>query len=448
VLHPADPSEARQPTLRVGIIGDQTGTDDIDRAYSALEKGVKILAGKRVDFVFHVGDILESKEPENVIIAHFNRATGLLDMINRPGYLTPGDHDVNPPVFRPGSDDRSKETLFRNLYSKKNRSIKQNLYYSFDFGGYHFIALYSHETLHADPRWGNTFMARISDDQFSWLEMDLESHKHSEGMIVFLHQPLWYNWTGWLKVHHLLRRYAVQAVVAGHYHYDQSDGRIDGIQYVIVGATGGTVKQANRDGGNAWHVTVMTLDGPRVGFQLFGLDNNRPLALTPRVDMDRVQALDSMLGGLEKFFQRNPVYLDKTALVSACGSLEPAKLRLANLGNPIDVPVDLNLQFTAEKIELAGAAFSNRICQSGHTPLKCTLVPGRGISISNYSWVAATLGVQEPDPIWTAFPVLSANRVPEAGTVLDLNVRIAFKGQSGDFYVEKQASTTLKACAQ
>jgi hypothetical protein len=446
-MHPADPSQASQPTLRVGIVGDQTGTNDIDKAYSALEAGIKILAGKRVDFVFHVGDMIESKEPENIIIAHFNRATSVLDRLDRPWYLTPGDHDVNPPVFRPGSDDRSKEMLFRDLYAKKNHNIRQHLYYSFDFGSHHFIALYAHETLHADPRWGNSFMARISDDQFSWLEADLEAHKHSEGIIVFLHQPLWYNWTGWLRVHHLLRRYAVLAVVAGHYHYDQNDGRIDGIQYVIVGATGGTVKQANRDGGNAWHITVMTLDGSTVGFELFGLDNDGPLALTPRVDMDRVQALDTMLGGLEQFFQSNPVYLDRTALVSGCGGREPAKLRLANLGNPIDVPVDLGIQFRCDKIELVGAGFSNRICQADHAPLKCTIAPGRGILVSNYSWVAATLRAQEPDPVWTAVLAPSASSAPEAGTVLELNVRVAFKGQSGNFYVEKHASTLLKACS-
>jgi 3',5'-cyclic AMP phosphodiesterase CpdA len=446
-LFPVHPCIAGQRTLRVGIIGDQTGTDDIDRSYSALEEGAGILTEKSVDFVFHIGDIVESKAPEHIISENFKTATGLLDKIGRPWYLTPGDHDVNPTEYRPASEDRSKETLFRDLYAARNRKVKQNFYYSFDHDGYHFIALYSQETLHVDPRWGNIFMSRISDDQFTWLEMDLEAHKDSKGMVVFLHQPLWYNWTGWLRIHQLLRRYPVLAVVAGHFHHDQSDGRIDDIHYVIVGATGGSVKQANRDGGNVWHVTVMTIRATGVEFELFALDDHKPLVLTPRVDMDRVQALDTMLGGLV-FFPQKTIYLEESTLVSSCGSREPATLHLTNLGNPIDVPVELHLRFRAAKIKLASPTFAGHFCRPRYTPLNCTIPPGMGIAISNLSRVVSTFECKDSDAVWTALPVLSANSAPQAGAIMDLEVRVAFREQSGSFFVEKYISASLRECTQ
>ena len=42
----------------------------------------------------------------------------------------------------------------------------------------------------------------------------------------------------WERVHRLLSRYPVRAVIAGHFHYSQRDALLDGIQYLVVGATG------------------------------------------------------------------------------------------------------------------------------------------------------------------------------------------------------------------
>ncbi len=248
------PSLSGAGTLNIGIIGDQTGTYDLDSAYKALKKGIDILKGQHVQMALHVGDLIESTKSDEACVKDYRRATALLDTLGVPWYLTPGDHDVNPLSWEQGSDDRSKEALFRKLYAEKVPEVTKHMYYSFDFKGYHFIALYSHETLRVDPRWGNIFMAKVSDAQYQWLKQDLEKSKADAGIIVFIHQPLWYNWSGWLRVHQLLSRYPVRAVIAGHYHYDQDEGMIDGIRYVIVGATGGSVK-------NASHATMPEMSG-------------------------------------------------------------------------------------------------------------------------------------------------------------------------------------------
>ena len=97
-------------------------------------------------------------------------------------------------------------------------------------------------------------------------------------------------------MHDLLRRHRTAAVVAGHFHYDQDEGEIDGIRYLVVGTTGGDTKAGSRDAGDAHHVTLLRLSGRRLSVELLPLGGGGPLPLTPREDMDRIQALDVQLG--------------------------------------------------------------------------------------------------------------------------------------------------------
>ncbi len=436
-------------SFRVGIIGDQTGTyyknkkPDLEKAYAALEKGVDILFKQNVQLILHVGDIVESDEEcDEIYKQNFNKATGILDKKYKNfWYLTPGDHDVNPPKdYQFGSTNRSRETLFKNLYASRFQKVKKHLYYSFDFNGYHFVALYSHENLRVDPRWGNIFMARISEEQLKWLDNDLKKHSNSKGIVVFLHQPLWYNWSAWSKVHEVLRKYRVITVIAGHFHYNQDEGYLDGIRYIIVGATGGTLKQASRDAGNAWQVTVMNIEDTKVNFELLSLNDSKPLHFTPRIDMDRIQAIDTMLGYLST---ENKIYLKDNHLIDKCDTNEPATLNLA-LGNPIDLPIEVDLKLNAKNIELSSAAFLPDFCQTNDYSFKCVLPPGKGVVSSNLSDVQLTFNCAVPKPIWTAHPVITGAVQP--GDELKLNVHLSFQGQSGTLFVERDLVTTIKSC--
>jgi hypothetical protein len=66
------------------------------------------------------------------------------------------------------------------------------IYFSFDFGGCHFVSLDSHGSVPgATPmriKTGNSHYARIPDEQFRWLEQDLEAHR-GEQSFVFMHEP-------------------------------------------------------------------------------------------------------------------------------------------------------------------------------------------------------------------------------------------------------------------
>jgi hypothetical protein len=321
--------------VRIGIVGDQTGSSNLKKSYAIMAEGCKTLNVYKPEIVLHVGDIVESTKGDEEVKFDFNKAADNLNDISVngsivPWYLAAGDHDVNPPNdYTPGTKNKEKQKLFLQLLSKEYSTRKinflniNNLYYSFDFKGYHFICLFSEDNLRTDPRWGNIFMDKLNREQFNWLQKDLQKVGNNKGIIVFLHQPMWYNWTGWQKVHDLLKRYNTIAVIAGHFHYNQNEGYKDGIRYVVVGSTGGDIKTASDNAGGVYHVTVMDIDDDnKIGLSLISLgdDNHSVAAFTARRDMDRIQTIYTMQTTLEW----DPKYAGK--VVEA---------------NPIDIPVNI-----------------------------------------------------------------------------------------------------------
>ena len=371
--------------LRVGIIGDQTGTTALDKAYQVLAEGVEKLRKESVDLILHVGDLIESTRPEADVRKDFRRAIEIISTLQKPWYIAAGDHDVNPGDWIPNSTDRSKENLFKELFGSTFQEAKTRLYYSFDQGGYHFVALYSQEYLHTDPRWGNTFLARISAEQQEWLKGDLERNRAIVGTVVFLHQPLWYNWAGWLPIHRTLRAHGVLAVVAGHFHYDQDDGVMDGIHYLVIGATGAAVKDANANSGGMHQVAVVDLLNGKANFKLLNAQSGEEVKFTPRMDADRVQAIDYTMDSLFGFDGYNRFYLKGDSLVDDCTSAKLAQMSLFNIGNPIDLPVKIEIQYDATQFELTASHFAAGLCEDGDTGMQCNIRPGAGMAVSNPS---------------------------------------------------------------
>ena len=223
--------------ISIGVIGDQSGSDDLRTSYQVLSAGVEALNQQKVDVVLHVGDMIESRKSPEEMKKDFSQAAKILQQLRAPWYLTPGDHDTNPPAFKQDSEDRSREAIFKTLYAPLNPLANSNFYYSFDVKGYHVVSLYSQEHLHTDPRWGNVFMAQLSNSQVEWLKNDLSSMaKGTKGVVIFIHQPLWYNWTAWMRVQEILQKYPVVCVIAGHFHYNQIEPPLSGITYLTVGA--------------------------------------------------------------------------------------------------------------------------------------------------------------------------------------------------------------------
>ncbi|MDO9548138.1 MAG: hypothetical protein Q7J65_04135 [Candidatus Marinimicrobia bacterium] len=264
-----------------------------------------------------------------------------------------------------------------------------------DVKGYHFISLYSLENLHTDPRWGSIFLNKINADQLSWLRDDLETNRRSKGIIVLVHHPHWYVWSNWMEIHELLRNYPVIAVIAGHYHYDQDDGIIDGIRYVVMGSSGGVVKDTDAHSGGVQEYAVLNLKGRKIkALSLFEVESDSVLELTLRLSMDRIQALSCMLDNLwqdVRLVRKEGKIVDQDS-----GSPDDGHIELASLTNPIDIPIEIEIEFPDTILTSPVWNTADSIL-SGYDPIK--LKPGERIGWANYSNVGQWY---RPSALWQA----------------------------------------------
>ncbi|EUB97566.1 metallophosphoesterase [Rhizobium sp. CF080] len=432
----------------VGLIGDQTGSSNIDQSYTVLQQGVDALnaAGTPPAVVLHLGDLVESTQTPSQITTRFNQATGILGGLKAPWYMTPGDHDVNPPVFVQDSTDRSREQLFQQLYTPLNPLVAQNLYYSFNVQNWHFVALDSLEHLDTDPRWGNVFYAQISDQQFAWLQQDLQANAGGkDGIVVFLHQPLWYNWTGWKRVHALLAQYPVKAVIAGHTHYNQADSKLDGIQYWVVGSAGGDTKEGSPNAGDLHHVTTLSLSANDIAFNMIPLAPFVQNTWTDRSVMDQVQAISVILGNSYNFDASAQVFLQNGQLTGTCGASTPATVSLPDIGNAIAEPVNVSIVLNSPTTMLSAGTFGANFCQTDIDQYSCQLAPSAGVAVSNNSVVEMSQ-YPPPPPLWSGTVVPKNGASPAVGDPLTLELTMAFNEENQTYAISTLANTTVKKC--
>jgi hypothetical protein len=373
-------------SIRIGIVGDQFGAYDTDKAYDIMATGVHMLERYEPDILLHVGDMVESVRDIHSYEdykALFNRAATIMEKPGLPWLVAIGDHDVVPPGYKPLSEDRSRESWFLSLSRNTSLPLDSLPYYSFTFKDYHFISLYSMEYLHTDPRWGSIFLNQISDKQLDWLKQDLEAHKSKKGTVVLVHQPHWYVWSNWYRVHDILKEYNVQAVIAGHYHYDQDGGIIDGIRYMVMGATGGAIKESDAHSGGTHMIGLMELNPQGIqDIRLMDVPGDTLLELTPRRSMDRIQALSCMLDNL---------YQDAALIHTPADTPDHTLIRLASLANPIDLPIHLSIDTHPRDFE------QTRWLAVSDTIPPVTLDPGDRIGWANYSNTGQWF---TPSPMW------------------------------------------------
>ncbi len=214
----------------VAILGDRT--TGVPAGLAVLRQAVDELNLLKPDLVIHIGDLvpgyLRDMDQWERDIA---QVQSILAGLKAPLLPLAGNHDV---ITGTGNvNDHRGEELFKDHFGP--------LYYSFDYRNVHFICLYTDEALQSAPR--------LSDAQVRWLREDLDRAK-ARSIFVFMHKPLWeYPDAGWDAIHQMLKAHPVRAVFAGHFHhYYKSDLR-DGIQYYVIGVTGGSVFDTELAGG-------------------------------------------------------------------------------------------------------------------------------------------------------------------------------------------------------
>jgi hypothetical protein len=136
------------------------------------------------------------------------------------------------------------------------------------------------------------------------------------------------------------------------------------------------------------------------------------------------------------------VFLKDGQLVADCQSRAPARIKIDSLGNPIDLPVEIEISFHKEGITLDAPGFAQGLCQAGSDPQTCRLAPAARTNFSNYS----SADIQSGAPVWET-GLKTAGEAPAIGRVLAFDVRTSFTGISGKLFVEKTVQTTVKACS-
>ena len=166
-------------------------------------------------FLIHTGDISHLSKPDE-----FDDAAQIISQAKLPTRFVPGEHDMLDPEI--------------SLYKQRfGRGALGAGWYSFDYGGVHFVALVNVDpsgrdmgTVYIDNPGGKAGgLGVLGADQLAWVEKDLRGHSSSTPIVVLGHIPLWaaYPTWGWgtqdsERVLALLKRFGSVTVLNGHIH--------------------------------------------------------------------------------------------------------------------------------------------------------------------------------------------------------------------------------------
>ncbi|MFN7924846.1 MAG: metallophosphoesterase [Bryobacteraceae bacterium] len=200
--------------FRFSIIGDRTGGAQ-PQIYGRVWREVDML---HPDFVINVGDTIQGGS-DDLAPSQWQELRPIWERYDHyPLYFTAGNHDV--------FSDTSRQ-----LYEKESG---RPLFYSFNYEEAHFTVL------------DNSRSEDLSEQQIQFLEQDLEANKDRSPKFIFFHRPYWIpllKLGADFPLHRLAKKYGVEHVISGHGHQFVRIVR-DGIAYMEVGSSGGTMAKA------------------------------------------------------------------------------------------------------------------------------------------------------------------------------------------------------------
>ncbi len=158
-----------------------------------------IVADRRPGFVLVTGDLIGDalRVPEAEARALFELYTRELAGFSVPVWSVLGNHDIFGIERHLSLVSAAHPSYGKRMY----REFLGPNYYSFNFGGVHFVAL---DTVAVDDLW---YYGSVDEKQLAWLEQDLSFIQKGTTVVTFNHIPLlsarpalWgYSETGWLR---------------------------------------------------------------------------------------------------------------------------------------------------------------------------------------------------------------------------------------------------------
>ncbi len=143
-----------------------------------------------IDFVIHAGDVTEFGSDEELITAK-----KLLDGLDKPLYIVPGNHDSNW--------SESGTNSFLRIFGSET--------FSFEHKGYTFMGMASGPNMRMSP-------GQVPRENLTWFLEELEKTDPDRPLIVVNHYPMDPSLNNWFEVLDALRPFNVKLMLCGHGH--------------------------------------------------------------------------------------------------------------------------------------------------------------------------------------------------------------------------------------
>lgn len=232
------PATAQIPATEASFVvfGDNRGGPD-GRQPAVFPALVRQMAGLRPDFVIGTGDYIHGADSQDSLRYQWNEFFWAMEPLQaqQRTYFAPapGNHEIWGGAGR---------ELFLKYFKR--------FYFSFDWGGSHFIIL---DTEVPDQE------SRIAGKQLEWLSRDLAGARQASHIFVALHRPLFpvsvHRGDSLDKyprerdaLHALFVQHSVTCVFEGHEHLYHRQTR-DGVEYIVTGGAGAPLYASPAKGG-------------------------------------------------------------------------------------------------------------------------------------------------------------------------------------------------------